>query len=74
MSKEIKKVMSVTDKCHEGNRAGKGLTLKAHGLLSRYSGKSSPKDAPESEQDTEGMEGVSWADTWGRVLRTDEIS
>ena len=66
--------MSVTDKCREGNRAEKGQKLKALGLSSRYSGKLSPKDAPESEQGTEGREGVSWADTCGRVLETEEIS
>ena len=63
-------VISGTDKCHAMNRPGKGQKGKSKGLQSKRSGKPSPKDAPESEQGTEGSEGVSQADTWGRLMET----
>lgn len=65
--------MSGTDKCHEGNRAGKDEKVKMEGLQGRWSEKATPTDTPEMQQGSEASDGMSRADTWGRGFETEEI-
>ena len=65
--------MSGTDNVMKGTSRERSEN-EDRGCLEQVVGKESLKDAPESEQDAEVREGVSQADTWGRVLGTEGIT